>query len=482
MAGELVSVIIPCFNGSQYVDGAVDSVLRQRQAGVANVEMIIVDDVSTDDSVERVKRRMAAEPHAIRLLQQPRNLGPSTARNAGLRQANGNFVCFLDVDDEYAPGFFASALSIFAGRPALAALVCDIELVNCHRDVHPVQHQAMVNTLPGNLIVRTAVAELVGGFPESELFRGKAAGEDWIFRRALSTLFETDFMNEKYFRYLIRRGSHFDYFLDRTEIVDNQMIFKEQTPEEDAMADVGFSDNYTQRCMRRISAARASTMTSAVDIGSLREVDEFARLSAQFADVAGFLSPLEGYALHRLAKNGPGRGNVVEIGSLMGLSTCWLSSGSKAAGRLPVMAVDHFKGSPEHQADGSHPIEAIAKTGTTLPRFRANIERKGLSDSVVVREGASADVAAQWSHPIRLLFIDGDHSYKATRQDAEAWSRHVAPEGLMAFHDVGVWPGVTIFYNELLAAGDWLEVLHAQSLRVVQRRSVGSAIMPADGN
>jgi glycosyltransferase involved in cell wall biosynthesis len=470
MAGELVSVIIPCFNGSRYVDGAVDSVLRQREAGVVDVEIIVVDDVSTDDSVEQVERRMAAEPQTIRLVQQPRNQGPAAARNAGLRQANGGFVCFLDVDDEYAPGFFAAALAIFAGRPTLAALICDVEPVNCHREMHPLQHERMVDSLPGNIIVRTAVAELVGGFPENALFRGRAAGEDWIFRDVLRQVFEVDFMPEKYLRYLIKRGSHFDYFMDRTKIIGNELIFTERTVEEEAPATAEFINRYTQSCVRRISAARVSTLASVVDIGSLREVDEFARLSGQFADVAGYLSPLEGYVLHRLAKTGPGRGNVVEIGSFMGLSTCWLASGSKAAGRLPVVAVDHFKGSPEHQVGGSHPVEAIAKTGTTLPRFRANIERKGLADCVVVREGASTDIAAGWSHPIRFLFIDGDHSYEATRQDAAAWSRHVAAEGLVAFHDVGVWPGVTTFYNELLATGDWREILHAQSVRVVQRR------------
>jgi hypothetical protein len=135
-----------------------------------------------------------------------------------------------------------------------------------------------------------------------------------------------------------------------------------------------------------------------------------------------------------------------------------------------VVAVLLFTGSPAHLVGGSPRGAATAKPGTTLPRFRANIERKGLADGVVVREGASADVAAGWSHPIRFLFIDGDHSYEATRRDAAAWSRHVAAEGLVAFHDVGVWPGVTTFYNELLATGDWREILHAQSVRVVQCR------------
>ena len=71
--------------------------------------------------------------------------------------------------------------------------------------------------------------------------------------------------------------------------------------------------------------------------------------------------------------------------------------------------------------------------------------------------------------PIRLLFIDGDHSYEETRRDVEAWNGFIGEEGLMAFHDVGAWPGVTKFYDDFLAAGAWREVMRVRSLRVVQR-------------
>jgi predicted O-methyltransferase YrrM len=87
-----------------------------------------------------------------------------------------------------------------------------------------------------------------------------------------------------------------------------------------------------------------------------------------------------------------------------------------------------------------------------------------------VRVGASAKIGSDWQGPIRLLFIDGDHSYEATRADVEIWSKHVAPGGLMALHDVDVWPGVTQAYGELLAAKlAWKQVAKVRSLRVLQR-------------
>src|SRR5262249_43965944 len=155
----------------------------------------------------------------------------------------------------------------------------------------------------------------------------------------------------------------FDLFMDRSRVVGNRLHIT-PLPEEDSLNDL--IDGYRQRYLALLGAARTSTVRAVIDSDTLQEVEEFARLHAQFRDIAGFLAPIEGFALHQLAQSGPGRGNIVEIGSFMGLSTCWLASGSKAAGRLGVIAVDHFTGSPEHQVGGSHQVDAIAKTGTLL--------------------------------------------------------------------------------------------------------------------
>jgi hypothetical protein len=84
---------------------------------------------------------------------------------------------------------------------------------------------------------------------------------------------------------------------------------------------------------------------------------------------------------------------------------------------------------------------------------------------------ASADAAKEWSGPIRLLFIDGDHSYEASKQDFEMWSPFVVPHGIICFHDVPTWPGVTRFYEELVRGqADWRQVVAVMSLRVVERQ------------
>lgn len=87
----LVSVIIPCWNRETYVGNAIESVLGQ---SYRNIEIVVVDDGSTDESARVVAQRYPS----VKLLQQ-QNLGVSAARNTGLRNSTGEFVIFLDSDD-----------------------------------------------------------------------------------------------------------------------------------------------------------------------------------------------------------------------------------------------------------------------------------------------------------------------------------------------------------------------------------------------
>ena len=87
----LVSVIIPVHNGERFVADAVQSVLAQRYP---SLEIIIIDDGSTDGT-EAAVRRLPCDVHYFK----QENLGPAAARNRGIRDASGDFVAFLDVDD-----------------------------------------------------------------------------------------------------------------------------------------------------------------------------------------------------------------------------------------------------------------------------------------------------------------------------------------------------------------------------------------------
>ncbi len=91
----LVSIITPCYNCEQFIADTINSVLNQTYK---NFEMIIVDDISTDNSVS-VVQKFAAKDKRIKLIQLPNKGGASEARNIAIKKAQGKYIAFLDADD-----------------------------------------------------------------------------------------------------------------------------------------------------------------------------------------------------------------------------------------------------------------------------------------------------------------------------------------------------------------------------------------------
>ena len=90
----LVSVIIPVYNAALFLDQCLDSVVNQT---LRDIEIICVDDGSTDNSVDIIKKYMMSDSR-IKLFRQS-NKGAGAARNFGLKYATGKYVHFLDSDD-----------------------------------------------------------------------------------------------------------------------------------------------------------------------------------------------------------------------------------------------------------------------------------------------------------------------------------------------------------------------------------------------
>lgn len=99
-----VSVIIPLYNKERYIERTLSSVLAQT---CPPLEIIVVDDGSTDDGPEKV---IALNNPMITLVRQE-NRGPGAARNAGLAIARGKYIAFLDSDDEWYPSFLETGVS-----------------------------------------------------------------------------------------------------------------------------------------------------------------------------------------------------------------------------------------------------------------------------------------------------------------------------------------------------------------------------------
>jgi glycosyltransferase involved in cell wall biosynthesis len=111
MPSESVSVIIPAFDAAAFLPDAVASIRRQ---GTGGVEIVVVDDGSTDDTAA-VARSLGADIRVIEVA----HGGPAQARNAGVAAAGGEVITFLDADDVWPDGSLATRLSRLARDPAV---------------------------------------------------------------------------------------------------------------------------------------------------------------------------------------------------------------------------------------------------------------------------------------------------------------------------------------------------------------------------
>lgn len=120
----LISVVIPLYNKEKTIKKTLNSILSQ---SYSNYEIVIVDDGSTDDSYSIVSNYIKSdiEKLRIRLLQQE-NGGPSKARNTGAKHAQGEWIVFLDADDELLPDALNTFVSIIRKHP-------DYDIIDCNK-------------------------------------------------------------------------------------------------------------------------------------------------------------------------------------------------------------------------------------------------------------------------------------------------------------------------------------------------------------
>jgi predicted O-methyltransferase YrrM len=146
--------------------------------------------------------------------------------------------------------------------------------------------------------------------------------------------------------------------------------------------------------------------------------------------VTGFLTEAEARFLGMAAACTPARGEIVEIGSFKGKSSVMLGKLSKHYRMSPIIAIDpHNFNNPQLHVHRTSPV------ATSFDEFQKNIKEAGVAEFVSARRQYSTQVAGSWDRPIRLLWIDGDHSYKGAKEDFDGFFRHVQEGGVVAFHD-----------------------------------------------
>lgn len=159
MTQPLVSVIVPTYNYGRFLPDALRSIEAQ---GVRDLEIVVVDDGSTDDTPEILAHWQDRRLVAVR---QP-NAGISAARAAGLRLARGRFIAWLDADDIWNPRYLERQLAIFANAP---------EVDFCFTDFRRSQDRI---ALPGTQFdiaaeLRTLPCRMVPGDPAARILAGE---------------------------------------------------------------------------------------------------------------------------------------------------------------------------------------------------------------------------------------------------------------------------------------------------------------------
>jgi len=178
MSSPRVAVVIPCFNHGRYLAETVESVLAQ---SFRELEVVVVDDGSTDDSAAVAEALGAAHPGRVRLLRQPNAGHPSLARNNGIRATSGEYVLCLDADDKLPPDWLAACVAALDARPDAGVAYTDQQDFGATDRYHVVAEydfraQAHKNWFGICSLFRRAAWEAVGGW-DAEI----ALSEDWDF-------------------------------------------------------------------------------------------------------------------------------------------------------------------------------------------------------------------------------------------------------------------------------------------------------------
>jgi glycosyltransferase involved in cell wall biosynthesis len=176
MSEPLVSIVVLCHNYGRFLQEAMESALGQ---DYPSLELIVIDDGSTDDSLEVASRY---EDRA-RVLSQP-NQGLARTCNRGAAEAAGEYFVFLSADDALEPSYVSELMGALARTPEASFAYCAARLFGAESGIAPARPFSAFslvrgrNYINGSALTRRADYLAVGGYPED---LGEGAFDDWDF-------------------------------------------------------------------------------------------------------------------------------------------------------------------------------------------------------------------------------------------------------------------------------------------------------------
>lgn len=156
---------------------------------------------------------------------------------------------------------------------------------------------------------------------------------------------------------------------------------------------------------------------------------EVEKILSEVRDLEGHITEREMVILAVAALFPTAKGEILEIGSFKGKSTCILSKGALLSDGAIVYAVDPLTSPSKTDPDlkGKESVEG---------EFRQNISDMGVEDHIKFYKMFSQDLAKKWNTPLRLLWIDGDHTYKGAKQDFDNFSPYLVDGAIIMIDDV----------------------------------------------
>ena len=208
-----VSVILPTYNRLPMLKEAMDSVLAQN---FEDMELIVVDDGSTDGTAEEMKRYGGR----VKLIQHSRNRGVSAARNKGILHARGKYIAFLDSDDLWVKGKLRIQVSFLDDNPHYPICYTDEIWIRRGKRVNPMIKHAKYSgwifekclplciISPSSVMMKRTLFSKVGLFDEA-----LPVCEDYDFWLRVSARFPIFFIDRKL---IVKRGGHPDQLSQRS--------------------------------------------------------------------------------------------------------------------------------------------------------------------------------------------------------------------------------------------------------------------------
>lgn len=170
MGSTVLSIIVPCYNRYEHLAKSL-KVLKQDEA--EEVEIIIIDDCSTDGSYAKLCAYKSVTDLNLRIVKNETNLGPGPSRNKGIALAEGKYITFLDADDFYSGGFLQEILPLL--RQDYDCIVFDYNLVSLSGN--PTRYSCFFVDMPPGLIEKKEAAVFIRGNTSCKVYRKDRIGD-----------------------------------------------------------------------------------------------------------------------------------------------------------------------------------------------------------------------------------------------------------------------------------------------------------------